>query len=222
VLECRKCGEPIFFDEKWKSRKGKLIPLQVDSQKPHECPKSNYTEEKSFAQKLKEQEQRDLDRVRLQPKFKPKHTISDSVKYLKDKTKLGGLILEGMNTTGGTDIDWLIEHNGGFIVLENKEFNNDFISIKIGQMIALESLHKKLSSDGKCGLFVFGYDDIDFKDPDSIIYYFDIKDWKDGKIPYQKNDKYKHYRVSRKEMKPISLNGFRKLIEKYWKEFENS
>ncbi|MFQ5440562.1 MAG: hypothetical protein ACE5DL_03765 [Nitrosopumilaceae archaeon] len=40
--------------------------------------------------------------------FKPKHTILDPKKFLEERAKLGGLILEGMKTTGGTDIDWVI------------------------------------------------------------------------------------------------------------------
>ena len=241
-LKCYRCGQEIFFDAKWKSKNDKLIPLDPKTNKPHNCPKSKYNKLKkifkeirspknpssyrefpSFAQQLNAVEQRDLERSRpLQPKFKPKHTISDTVKYLRDKTKLGGLILEGMETTGGTDIDWLIEHKGGFIILENKEFNRDIISIKIGQMIALERLHEKLDSDGRCRLLFFGYDDIDFKEPDSVVYYFDMKEWKNRSIPFEKDDKYKKYKVFREDMTPITLKEFRELMEKYWKEFEKN
>jgi len=76
--------------------------------------------------------------------FKPKHTISDSEKFQRGREKLGGLIVDGMKATGGTDVDWLIEHKGGFIILENKEFDNDTIPIKLGQMIAFEQLYEKL------------------------------------------------------------------------------
>lgn len=153
--------------------------------------------------------------------FKPKHTLSDSSKFQKDREKLGGFILDGMKTTGGTDIDWLVEHRGGFIVLENKSFYNDKISIKIGQMIAFEQLHKKLNSEGKCHLFFFGFDEIDFKDPESIIWYFEMEDWKNGTVSFEKDDKYKAYKVHRKDMKQIKLGEYRKLMEKYWKEYEN-
>jgi len=152
--------------------------------------------------------------------FKPKHTIFDSDKFQKGREKLGGFILEGMETTGGTDIDWLIERRGGFIILENKEFVNDSISITLGQMIAFEKLYEKLLP--KCHFLFCGYDDIDFKNPDSIIYYFDMKDWNARKIPNELNTKYKKYYVNRKDMKTITLKEFRLLMEKYWKEFENS
>ncbi len=152
--------------------------------------------------------------------FKPKHTIFDSEKFQKSREKLGGFILEGMETTGGTDVDWLIEHKGGFIVLENKEFVNDSISIKMGQMIAFEQLYKKLLP--KCHFLFCGYDNIDFKNPESIIYYFDMKDWEAIRLTTEFNEKFKTYYVERKSMDPLTLKEFRDLIEQYWKEFENS
>ena len=61
--------------------------------------------------------------------FKPKHTVFDKEKFAKERTNLGGLAQENMQTTGGTDIDWVVEHRGGFIVMENKTFSNDLIRI---------------------------------------------------------------------------------------------
>jgi len=152
--------------------------------------------------------------------FKPKHTIYDAKKFQKDREKLGGLILEGMKTTGGTDIDWVIEHRGGFIVMENKSFQNDHISIPVGQMITFEQMYKKLNSDGKCHFLIFGFDDIDFKNPDSVIWYFDMEDWKYGKISFERNIKYKRYLIERKEMTSITLREYREMMENFWKEFE--
>jgi len=127
-----------------------------------------------------------------------------------------------MEVTGGTDIDWLIEHRGGFIVMENKQFQSEHISLPLGQMIAFEKLYEKLNSDDKCHFLIFGYDDIDFKNPDSILWYFDMNQWLDNKIPYEKDSKYKRYKIERKNMHEISINEYRRLMEKYWKEFENS
>jgi len=152
--------------------------------------------------------------------FKPKHVIFDSKKFQEGREKLGGFILEGMKTTGGTDVDWLIERKGGFIILENKEFVNDSISIKLGQMIAFEQLYEKLLP--KCHFLFCGYDDIDFKNPESVIYYFEMKDWDDGKVTNEFNTKFKTYYVDRKSMRPLKLKEFRGLLEEYWKEFENS
>lgn len=47
-----------------------------------------------------------------------------------------------MNTTGGTDIDWVIEHRGGFIIMENKTFNKDWIHLSIGQYSPLNKCIK--------------------------------------------------------------------------------
>ena len=85
--------------------------------------------------------------------IKPKYTIKDLKKFDTDRAKMGYLILEGMKASGGTDVDWLVEHKGGFLIMENKTLHNDLISIKWGQMIAFEKLHEKLNSDGKCTLF---------------------------------------------------------------------
>ena len=42
--------------------------------------------------------------------YRPQHTIFDKEKFAYERAKLGGLAQEGMNATGGTNIDWVIEH----------------------------------------------------------------------------------------------------------------
>jgi len=38
-LVCRQCGQPITFDKKHISqRTGKKIPLDIDTNEPHDCP----------------------------------------------------------------------------------------------------------------------------------------------------------------------------------------
>jgi hypothetical protein len=38
-LSCRQCGQPITFDNKHISQKtGKKIPLDVETNEPHDCP----------------------------------------------------------------------------------------------------------------------------------------------------------------------------------------
>lgn len=38
-LSCRQCGEPITFDNKHASQKtGKKIPLDIETNEPHDCP----------------------------------------------------------------------------------------------------------------------------------------------------------------------------------------
>jgi len=150
--------------------------------------------------------------------FKPKHSIRNEEKFQRDRANLGNLIHEGMNTTGGTDIDWLIERNGNFIVMENKSFSEDTIVIPWGQLIAFEKLHEKLNSDGKCYFLVFGYDEgLDYNNEESKMWYFEMTDWKQKKIPFVKERKL--FLIKRQDMYPINLREYRELMEKYWHEF---
>jgi len=156
--------------------------------------------------------------------FKPKHTISDSEKFQKGREKIGDLILEGMEITGGTDLDWIIERKGGFIILELKSINKNKISIPLGQMITFENLYYKLKRDGKCYFLIFGFtDDTDFKNPDSKCWYFDMEDWVNDRIEYSEDTGHGHRRwlVYRQDMTETSIGEFRTVIEKYWKEFSN-
>ena len=59
----------------------------------------------------------------------PKHTITNSKAFQKGREQLGQLILKNMAITGGTDVDWLVERRGGFIILECKEFHDNTITI---------------------------------------------------------------------------------------------
>ena len=168
---------------------------------------------------MKDAEKRDGERYKRQ--IRPKHTIKDIELFAKDKAKVGGLILEGMKTTGGTDIDWLIEHRGGFIIMEFKEFHDNRIRIPLGQMIAFEKLHERLTLGGKCYFLIFGSDeDMDFKNPESSVWFFEMIDWKSTKIAYEEISNPKRYLVEKKSMKEIQIKDFRKTIEVYWKEFE--
>ena len=151
-------------------------------------------------------------------KFTPKHTIRNTEKFQKDRAKLGHLIHQGMKVSGGTDIDWLVERNGGFIIIENKTFSDDIIIITVGQMIAFENLYKKLNSDGRCYFLIFGADDIDFNVQDSKLWYFDMQEFVDKKIKFTKTE-FKNYLFHRNDMKPITLKEYRDMMEKYWNEF---
>jgi len=93
-------------------------------------------------------------------KFRPKHTIFDIEKFAKERAKLGGLAQEGMRTTGGTDIDWIIEHRGGFIVMENKTFSKDWIKLPVGQVITFEQM---LTSQAVNILFEFHITEIQWQ-----------------------------------------------------------
>lgn len=153
--------------------------------------------------------------------FKPKHTIFDKEKFADERAFLGGLAQVGMNTTGGTDIDWVIEHRGGFIVNEFKTFKKDWINVPVGQILTFEQMFKKLNADERCHFLVFGHEpNIDWTNPDSEWWYFDMDDWMNGKICPKRTVSFKTYGVHKREMTKITIKGYRDLMEKYWKEFE--
>ncbi|MEO2201385.1 MAG: hypothetical protein ABGW47_01700 [Nitrosopumilus sp.] len=158
---------------------------------------------------------------------KAKYQIFDESEFTRGRDVLGDLIVHGMLASGGTDIDWLIEHNGSFVILEFKGFHNDKINIAKGQMIAYEKLHEKLNQSTKCYLYVVGCDDIDFSNPDSTIWIFEMNQWKSGVIPKNTRDIYgdesgrqNKFIVYREYMEEISVENLRDVVDSHWKEFE--
>ena len=142
---------------------------------------------------------------------------------------LGDLIVHGMVASGGTYIDWLVEHNGGFIILEFKGFHNDKINIAKGQMIAYENLHEKLNQATKCYLYIVGCDDIDFSNPDSTVWIFEMREWKQKIIPKNTRDIYddelkkqNKFIVYREFMREVSVESLREILDSHWKEFEKN
>ncbi len=163
--------------------------------------------------------------IRKSPKAK--YQIFDESEFTRGREVLGDLIVHGMIASGGTDIDWLIEHKGGFVILEFKGFHNDKINIPKGQMIAYEKLHEKLNQSTKCFLYVVGCDDIDFSNPDSAIWIFEMTQWKSGAVPKNTNDIYSEesgrqnkFIVYREYMEEISVEKLRDIVDSHWKEFE--
>ncbi len=163
--------------------------------------------------------------IRKSPKAK--YQIFDESEFTRGREVLGDLIVHGMIASGGTDIDWLIEHRGGFVILEFKGFHNDKINIPKGQMIAYEKLHEKLNQSTKCFLYVVGCDDIDFSNPDSTIWIFEMTQWKSGAIPKNTNDifgedspRQNKFIVYREYMEEISVEKLRDIVDSHWKEFE--
>ena len=156
-----------------------------------------------------------------------KYQIFDQEEFTRGREVLGELIVYGMIASGGTDVDWLIEHNGSFIVLEFKGFHNDKINIPKGQMIAYENLHEKLNLATKCYLYIIGCDESEFSNPDSKVWIFEMNQWKNGGIPKNTNDIYddkvqqNKFIVYREYMQEISVEVLRKIIDTHWKEFEH-
>ena len=165
----------------------------------------------------------------LRKSSKAKYQIFDEEEFTRGREVLGDIIVHGMLASGGTDIDWLIEHKGSFIILEFKGFHNDKINIAQGQMIAYEKLYEKLNQATKCYLYVVGCDDIDFSNPDSPIWIFEMNQWRNNIIPKnttdifgEKSDRHNKFIVYREYMEEISVEKLRDLIDSHWKEFESS
>ena len=158
---------------------------------------------------------------------KAKYQIFDESEFTRGREVLGEIIVHGMLASGGTDIDWLIEHKGSFIILEFKGFHNDKINIPQGQIIAYEKLYEKLNQSTKCYLYIIGCDDIDFSNPDSSIWIFEMNQWSNNIIPKNTTDVYgentnkqNKFIVYREYMEEISVEELRNVIDSHWKEFE--
>ena len=170
---------------------------------------------------------KDYQNKKLKISSKAKYQIFDQDEFTRGREVLGELIVHGMIASGGTDVDWLIEHKGGFIILEFKGFHDDKINIPKGQMIAYENLHEKLNQVTNCYLYIIGCDENDFSNPDSMVWVFEMNQWKNGTIPKNTHDAYddktypNKYSVYREYMEEISVEELRKIIDKHWKEFEN-
>ena len=163
----------------------------------------------------------------LRKSSKAKYQIFDESEFTRGREVLGEIIVHGMMASGGTDIDWLIEHKGSFIILEFKGFHNDKINIPQGQMIAYEKLYEKLNLVTKCYLYIVGCDDIDFSNPDSPVWIFEMSQWLNNNIPKnttdiydQKLNKQNKFIVYREYMEEINVEKLRELIDSHWKEFE--
>lgn len=161
----------------------------------------------------------------LRKRPRAKYHIFDEEEFTRGREVLGDLIVQGMVASGGTDIDWMIEHNGCFIILEFKGFHHDKINIARGQMIAYEKLHEKLNQSTKCFLYIIGYDSTDFSNPDSKMWIFEMNQWKSDAIPKNVSDnpddnKQNKFVVYRDYMEEINVEGLRKIIDFHWKQFE--
>lgn len=156
---------------------------------------------------------------------RPKFAIGNPEAFAKSREVLGNIIVTDMKTSGGMDVDWVVERRGNFIILEIKTFHDDRIRISLGQMIAYGSLYKRLNENGKCYLYVIGVDENDFTNDDSSVWIFEMKEWLDNKIPhiarsFEENDLAKEgFVVERSFMHEISVHQLRELLENAWAEF---
>ncbi|MFZ1077686.1 MAG: hypothetical protein WAN47_09700 [Nitrosotalea sp.] len=156
----------------------------------------------------------------------PKHKIANPLLFAKTREILGNLISRRMKTSGGTDVDWLIEHHGGFMIFELKIFHDDRMVISKAQMIAYEKIYENLP---KCHVLFIGHDDIDFSNLGDPVWLFEMREWKSGAIPhvegglidpsYSTNEAI-GYRVERDFMEKIDVKILRDRIDSIWNEFE--
>lgn len=156
----------------------------------------------------------------------PKHKIANPELFAKTREILGNIISKRMKTSGGTDIDWLIEHNGGFMIFELKIFHDDRILVSKAQMIAYEKLHSNLS---KCRILFIGHDDIDFSDLNDQVWLFEMDSWKSGAIPHVETSlvdpsygetEISGYKIERDFMERVDVKMLRERIDFIWSEFE--
>ncbi len=156
----------------------------------------------------------------------PKHKITNPDLFAKGREVLGNLISKRMKASGGTDIDWLIEHNGGFIIFELKTFHDDRMLVSRGQMTVYEKLYSNLS---RCSILFIGHDDIDFKNLNQPVWLFEMQDWKSGRIPHVEaiqdhpdySNKIRGYRIEREFMERIDVKILRDRIDGIWTKYEN-
>ena len=143
----------------------------------------------------------------------PKKTLDNPEFFAKNRMILGNLITKNMKVTGGGDIDWLIEHNNFFTILEVKEFHDDMLVFTKGQMIAFEKLYLKLKD---CNFFLIGHDRSQFKNPRDNVWILELNDWIKSirvKCIVTKNNKYV---INKSYMKKIDVKILRDIINAAW------
>jgi len=93
--------------------------------------------------------------------------------FLEETQRMKSFI-HSVSGGGGSDIDWFIEINKGFVFFEMKKLRNGNIELYQRQMIPLVELHRAFRrAKVKCTIFFIGFDDPDFgKHDDDVMWYF--------------------------------------------------
>jgi hypothetical protein len=143
--------------------------------------------------------------------------IKDMDNFIEEKQRMKQFI-HSVTQYGGSDMDWFIEINKGFIFFEMKKLRNGNIELYQKQMIPLIELHRALRrAKTKCTIFFIGFDDPDFgKNEDDIMWYFTMNQFQPGNSLndyYRKiawlDEKYKKWNVSTRDIRKTTLRKFR-------------
>jgi len=145
-----------------------------------------------------------------QPKFELRHPEI----FTKNRKNLGNIITKRMKTTGGGDVDWLIEQNGHFIILEVRTFHDDITTISKAQMNMFQTLCNQLTHSN----FIFiAHDDIDFKNPKDPVWIFDMNYWeKYLKSQSDKSSNPSKYVFNKSMLNEVDVKILRDIIDASW------
>ena len=150
------------------------------------------------------------------PGNKPKFQLKNPQIFTKTREILGNIIVNRMETSGGADVDWLIEHNGHFILWEVRTFNDDIVTISKAQMSMFQTLFHQLKS---CDFFFIAHNDIDFKNPREPVWIFSNREWENGlkEKSEKKSLNSSKYILKRDMLRKTDVKILRSMIDASWK-----
>jgi len=149
------------------------------------------------------------------PGNRPKNELRNPEIFTKSRKILGNIIVERMKTSGGSDIDWIIEHNGHFMIWEIRTFNDGYAKITKAQMNLFQTMCNQLHS---CDFLFIAHDDVDFKDPKSPVWIFDMSKWEKSlksQCDKESSDSSK-YVFHKSMLTPIDVKILRDIIDVSW------
>lgn len=150
------------------------------------------------------------------PGNSPKFVLKNPQVFTKTREILGNIIVDRMETSGGADVDWLIEHNGHFILWEVRTFHDDLVTISKAQMSMFQTLYSQLTS---CDFFFIAHNDIDFKNPKDPVWIFSNREWINGLKEKSESNSLNSskYLLKREMLHKIDVKILRDMIDASWK-----
>lgn len=145
---------------------------------------------------------------------KPRNELRNPEIFTKIRKNLGNIVTNRMKTTGGSDIDWMIEHNGHFMIWEVRTFHDNLVSISRAQMHMFQTLCNQLTH---CDFFLIAHDDIDFKNPKDPIWIFNMNSCqKYLKIQSDESPYDSKYIFDKSMLNEIDVKILRDIIDASW------